>query len=309
VVELAGHRRWHATHLACGRCGATDGAALELELELAGQEPGGGVALCPAHASEEAHARCAPCLAAQASGDALDCAACGDALGRGGARWGEQPLAAAGPARARPLCARCLDGVALRPACLACCDVVRHSEDRAVLVPTREDRIESAASADLPDGVVTGEDGRMRCHLRCLFCRDCGLDSDSARDMAAGGQAFLLPRAGQSGFDVFCAAHAERAVRAVAELAHAAAAADRDGAAIGGLDEDDEGSNNHPQARPAAGGVAGGLFLYVDALGKQAGPVDGNTLWQLAVAGLLDGNTHVWTPGMAEWTPLARMAG
>jgi hypothetical protein len=117
AVELAGHRRWHAAHLACRRCGATDGAALERDLDLAGQheqEPGGGVALCPAHASEEAHARCAPCLVVQASGDAAACAACGDALGRGGARWGEQPLAAAGPSRARPLCARCAASTAWR---------------------------------------------------------------------------------------------------------------------------------------------------------------------------------------------------
>ncbi len=152
----------------------------------------------------------------------------------------------------------------------------------------------------------------MRCHLRCLFCRACGLDSDSARDMAAGGRAYLLPRKGQPGFDVLCAAHAERAVRAAAELAYAAAHADRDGAARGGPADHDEGRNHHQQAHPqleAAGGVAGGLFLYVDALGKQAGPVDGSTLWQLAVAGLVDGNTHVWTPGMPDWVPLASMAG
>ncbi|GBG31202.1 Hypothetical Protein FCC1311_074232 [Hondaea fermentalgiana] len=75
--------------------------------------------------------------------------------------------------------------------------------------------------------------------------------------------------------------------------------------------EDDDAAEDGTSASGESGqaqAVNIGSFLYIDRTGAQQGPVSGEELYQLAVNGSIDANTHVWTPGLAQWKPLSQLS-
>ncbi|MGB0776357.1 MAG: DUF4339 domain-containing protein, partial [Akkermansiaceae bacterium] len=48
---------------------------------------------------------------------------------------------------------------------------------------------------------------------------------------------------------------------------------------------------------------------YLDGAGQQQGPITADELQQFGVSGHINGQTSVWTEGMAEWLPAAQIDG
>ena len=140
---------------------------------------------------------------------------------------------------------------------------------------------------DIVEGVITGMDGRLRCHENCLVCTVCGKFDPAA-------EILCTPNQQQHGYVVYCADHIEEMNNYMTGSATCASS-----------DEEQQGRAEAQQRSGDA--VQAGLFLYVAVDGTQAGPVNGSQLYELALAGVIQADTHVWMPGMAEWVELSKL--
>eukprot|EP00516_Mucochytrium_quahogii_P001799 CAMPEP_0203759012 /NCGR_PEP_ID=MMETSP0098-20131031/11932_1 /ASSEMBLY_ACC=CAM_ASM_000208 /TAXON_ID=96639 /ORGANISM=" , Strain NY0313808BC1" /LENGTH=1317 /DNA_ID=CAMNT_0050651733 /DNA_START=66 /DNA_END=4016 /DNA_ORIENTATION=+ len=271
VLRLEDHRLIHKTCVLCAVCGSEcDEDSTDNILK---------VPLCNKHKSQERLPQCITCQALITEPEkfsiklgkevyihskfpCFSCCGCMRPLSKETAFINDvQPLLI--------FCQSCVETCA-RPTCAICKTCIKLSSDEYLIVPLKSNRIDAYAF-ELVDGVITGNDGRLRCHTTCLACTVCGVHVSKKKFK-------LVPSNDISCFKIYCEEHG-KTISSIGES----------------ISSEIEETEDPPQT------ISAGLFLYVDSQGRQAGPVDGQQLCHLAETGAIHASTNVWTPGMSEW--------
>jgi len=347
VAVFPHHRAWHSRHLSCARCGfdtRLDSASSKMNLLLCEfhkveeELPHCSACLDVIYDVSEA-VMLEPGIYLHNSPHCLRCNCCHQELTLETAR--RSPLE---KYKLLVFCDHCCE-TQYRPTCIVCMLPVQASVNRKVLVPTRGSRIDDDP-IELLEQVRTGDDGRLRCHDNCCRCNCCGKSlhsdvcfvrpsADMSRYELYCEEDFLrigtLERAEGGALDENVAvvtqldslnlngneeqmatSQGSPLMQNRHDLIKSLARASSSYEQYSNAEEDTEASGSamaqQEQQEQQAQAVSLGTFLFINRSGVQQGPVTGEELYQLALSGSIDANTHVWTPGMMQWKPLSQLS-